>query len=210
MTADLATAGGASVARANTGEIELQPGTVEIPLEFHGRELGYMADGPYQLVSLLFTQLSGSETTVAMIHEPMYTTQAYSRYDWPRKNAILLAGVTEQGIDTNGNGLYEYLEITIPVDVLEEGAYYASGYLEPKFLDADFFHPSTTGEAIPLKQGRNELVLRFDGTMISASGKDGPYKVTELSITGAIGGWSDYGMYTVIETRPYKSTDFER
>jgi hypothetical protein len=162
-------------------EYTLAAGLTELPLDFAGEAIGAaVADGPYRLQDLALAQVSGEE--LAQDFQPQaYTTAPYSRYSWQRDNLVLRGPATDQGIDTNGNGRYEYLDVRLPVDVRGAGVYSASVNL----LTADGTFVTTANlPGLALTQGSTTLVVRFDGGAIGASGADGPYRVDDLTLWG--------------------------
>ncbi|MFL5734148.1 MAG: alpha/beta fold hydrolase, partial [Chloroflexia bacterium] len=204
LSGELSTTGGALLATA-TGSYTLTAGTAQLPLLFSGSDIGAgVADGPYRLTNLYFTRVLSDDLLLASL-PAAYTTVAYSRFDWPRGDAALAAPPTDQGIDTNANGHYEYLEVTIPLDIKTAGVYSGSlNLMTPSGLPAG----STSFSNLTLSQGRNNVVVRFDSGPIRATAEGGPYKVTDLVI------YSASGTATTIApvepaTQAYHNTDFE-
>lgn len=108
-------------------------------------------------------------------------------------------------MDTNSNGLYDYLEVSIPVDVRDPGVYNAS--LNPMAPDGTTI-TSTTVANTNLVQGANTLVMRFDGTEIRTRGVAGPYKVEHLLVWK--GSDTPTAIWSVLpQTQAYRSTDFD-
>src|SRR5207302_1924321 len=104
----------------------LTAGTAQLPLTFAGADIGAgVADGPYRLTDLQFTRILSDELLLDSV-PVAYTTAPYSRYDWPRPNVALGGVPSDQGIDTNANGYYDYLQVTLPLDVKSAGVYSGS------------------------------------------------------------------------------------
>jgi len=73
---------------------------------------------------------------------------------------IFLKGGTDQGTDTNGNGLFDRLDINLDVDVIADGLYSWSGRLvDQNGTELGF----TTGSA-SFTRGINIATFSFDGT----------------------------------------------
>ncbi len=185
-------------------QVNLVPGSRAITLAFDGVEIGRAgADGPYQLRSLYFSRIVSDEIGLALI-PVAYTTTAYSRYAWERSNGVLTGPTTEHAVDTNGNGLYDYLAVTTTLDLRTAGSYTASLNL----LTADKRMVAAANlPNLSLVQGRNQVVVRFEGGQIRASGLDGPYRVGDLVL------WSRQPDSSVAEvlsaTAAYRANQFE-
>jgi pimeloyl-ACP methyl ester carboxylesterase len=189
----------------STGVYTPTVGTVELPLSFPGRAIGAGGvDGPYQLRDLYFAQVISDELTVAAM--PIaYTTTTYSRYAWVRAEVVQAGLATDRGLDMNNNGRYDYLEVTVPLDVRTTGTYNARlNLLAPDgntITSADLPNLAFT-------QGTNAVTVRFSGPAIWASGKNGPYQVTDLLIWQS--GQNPSTISSVLaQTTAYNSTDFE-
>lgn len=109
---------------------------------------------------------------------------------------------TEEGIDTDGNGLYEYIKANISINVSESGNYsilssllpinstqdsndaihftdtIATGYLQPDDPDADWYFYTFFGKTKYLNIGENKITLYYSGNYIYNSQIDGPYKIS--------------------------------
>ena len=182
-------------------------GTVQLPLRFNGSDIGSgSADGPYQLVNLTVAQIISDELTVAAV-PAAYTTNAYSRYAWVRPNVVQTGPATDQGVDLNSNGLFDALAVTIPLDVRSAGYYNASLNL----LAGDGTTITTAQVSSQyLDQGANTLTMRFDGPTIQRTGKDGPYRATDLLIMQSSGVRDPSTVLLVLEqSQPYRATDFD-
>lgn len=99
---------------------------------------------------------------------------------------------TDQGVDTDANGLYESLAIDVPVNVAAAGDYTATGVLQ---LDAQ--HVVSAAEVLTFGAGPGTLRLRFPGPAIQSSGVNGAYTLTSLIVTDAD------GTPTAVRTAPY-------
>jgi hypothetical protein len=111
--------------------------------------------------------------------------------------------MTERGIDTNANGLFDLLETTFQVDTLRAGSYTWTGTLR-----------STDGNPLSVASGQGTLAtgittlgFTFDGKAIGASGVDGPYGLFDVAIYGPPGAAALMG--EVGNTQPYTASQFE-
>jgi hypothetical protein len=204
LSGHLTTTDGREVAQAS-GLYTPTLGTVQLPLTFPGSDIGAAAtDGPYQLRDLHFSQIISEELTVASL--PLaYTTTNYTRYNWSRGNVIQAGTAIDRGVDTNNNGLYDYLEVSVPLDVRTAGVYGAS--LNLIAFDGSLVAASIT-QGLSLAQGANTLVMQFSGSDIRASGVNGPYRVEDLTLWNPAGS-STYIASVLPQTQTYNSLSFE-
>ncbi len=83
------------------------------------------------------------------------------------------------GIDTNGDGLYEYLGIQVGVHIPFSATYVLQGIL----VDATGAEISWTQSSVDLQEGAHFIPLYFDGAAIGGRGVDGPYTLTRLTLS---------------------------
>lgn len=117
-------------------------------------------------------------------------------------SSIRIGEPTEVGIDTDANGKFEYLDISIPVELLISG-YYQWG---AKLVDINGIELNISMNTGDFTAGSSILTLRFDGTAIGSSGVDGPYYVSELSVFEASQGLF---LENVLTTTTYTASQFE-
>lgn len=191
-----------STSIVHTGNIffALTPGTHTLNLRFPG-------------LPILRSGLSGPyEGVVSIVNDPgghniggfEFMTRAYRS---TRFSGLLeLDGrFNDQGIDTNGNGLFDILRIEFGAEISKEGIYLVSGALrnpsEPRFVFTDDVQ-------MTLNRGPQMLTLEFSGALIRDQELDGPYQV-EISLR-------DPATYDELDrvllgrkTASYRTTDFE-
>ena len=86
---------------------------------------------------------------------------------------------TDRIVDEDLDGLYDYLEIDVPVNVTESGNYRINASLESS--NGEFIsQTSTLADALP--SGAQTVTLRFPGADIGNYGLDGPYAIGALSV----------------------------
>ena len=205
VSGHLFTIGGQEIA-GSTALYTVTTGTQDLPLSFDGGEISVsMADGPYQLRDLTFTQILSDELTVGSV-PVAYTTNPYSRYSWSRASVVKWGEGSAAGVDTDGNGLYEWLQVSVPVDVREAGVYSAS--LNLAGPDGVVI-VTTVADGLYYGQGYNEVVARFSGPAIRAAGLDGPYTMQDMVIwRGEESGSHIEGQ--IAQSEAYQSTSFEK
>lgn len=102
----------------------------------------------------------------------------------PNPRSASLNGIySDQALDLNGNGLFDVLSINAGVNVIVAGHYSLSGNLRDaagKLIASAFY--ASLGQA-PLAAGARTLNLSFDGRQINSSGSNGPYKLTDVTLT---------------------------
>lgn len=138
-------------------------------------------------------------------------------------NGIIGAVTKERTIDTNGDGQYEQLALTLNLATLSPGKYWVMGH-----LSAD--QNETTDQALRLSGGlvsvalaeveitaaSQDVDLVFDGIDISSKRTDGPYRLRGVWVTAAETPGPEEFMNEslaykgdVYRTAPYKSDDFQ-
>ena len=114
---------------------------------------------------------------------------------------------SDQGTDINGNGKYEYLDITatVNVDPGNSGNFNMNGVLK----SASGLELAWTSNQVYLNSGANEVLLRFDGTAINSFGIDGRYLLKNTTVyqinNSSINGW----IVDAYTTKHYNYTDFD-
>jgi len=141
----------------------LIPGTQTINFQFKGEDIfGKGIDGPYRFMAKidkngLIDEFSG------------YTgTYTYTQFDVP---GLFTGTYTDYGIDTNNNGLYDWLVIEPEVLIPEDGCYQISSNLYDQYGQS--FAWSCNG--MEFSQGTHTLQINFSGRDIYSSRIDGPY-----------------------------------
>ncbi len=167
------------------------------------------ADGPYTVnyVELFFD--NGTHTADDYLEYP-YTTGVYSYTDFDSPGSTTddpyLTGMfAEYGIDTNGNGKYEFLAIDVEFNATLTGTYdvYAGDLIGE---NSTYIYTSNTTEFEVLIPGIYTVAVYLDGREIYASGANGPYTVWTASIQ--LGTKYDSEFIPIV-TRYYDYTDFE-
>ena len=131
----------------------------------------------------------------------LYTTQSYSPLQF---DSFVETGLfAEQAIDTNSNGLYDFLTVSSTIEVPEANAYCVSGTL----TDSLGTVIATSWSLVDLDAGGNPISMPFKGTEIQKAGIDGPYS---LNFCVSIG--NDVVLLDslqIYQTSAYSYTEFE-
>ncbi|XXY45100.1 CARDB domain-containing protein [Sorangium sp. So ce269] len=89
-------------------------------------------------------------------------------------------GLAAAGIDDDGDGLYDWLEVSVPVEVTTPGDYLVHARLGNH--DRTALVAEARGATVPLQAGQQTVTARFWGPAIRMSGHDGPYTLDGLSL----------------------------
>jgi hypothetical protein len=191
----------------NTHQASLQQDLVvgdnTVALVFKGSALYHnRTDGPYVISSLRIAQESDIDLLPTEDLTDAYTTGRYA-YTAFEHELIQLTGTGQaNGVDSNGNGLFDSLDIAVDVDLAQAGYYQWSGQLTDRTGTAlGFFSGASYMQA-----GPNTLYFNFDGEAIGKNGEDGPYYVTDLL---AFGGGASLVAEQVFTAEPFLASQFE-
>ena len=110
---------------------------------------------------------------------PFSRTYFYTEFDAP--GAKLTGVICDKGVDTDGDGFFNFLEIGVEIDVTEAGDYKVQAY----GLLGEFGYISVgDSQSSFLNVGIQVIYLRFDGTTIYSSGLN-PTSVSSISLYSA-------------------------
>ena len=175
-------------------------------LAFQGRSLRWQrANGPYQV---RFLEVLDAALNRVLLVESAYTTAAYTASQFQGANAagtatIDPAGYSDQGLDVNGDGKFEYLRVALQVNATTAGAYHLEAALQ---ANARTTLVSAEND-FALVSGNNAMTLDFPGGALSANGANGPYQVAAVTLLDSAGNVVDY-QKLAHATQAYAYTDF--
>jgi hypothetical protein len=135
-----------------------------------------------------------------------FSREAYTQFAISQSRSSLPGGISDSGRDTNGNGRFDHLVVTVPVDATHAGRYVLVGTLHDQFGQ----ELTASAEAV-LTPGLHELELLFDGALIFRNAVDGPYSLVSLRLAEDLNGQ----ILPVVEQQPayqttaYRYTQFE-
>lgn len=159
----------------------LAVGATTLALDFDGQSLFRTGvDGPYE-ISLRLVEESELEILPVDERPNAHQTASYSFRAFQHAALSLNGDGGAQGVDLDGNGRFDLLNVAVGVEVLRGGFYQWSGRLTDRNGKELGFN-SRTGFLAP---GANALTFTFDGRAIGANGVDGPYFVRGLLVFGA-------------------------
>ncbi len=156
--------------------VDKRTGMGVVELRFDGGGLARLGvDGPYN-VSIRVALATGGELFATHITRP-YSSKSFEEAPPP----IELTGRgRDGGIDRDGDGLFDALEVTLKAEVMVGGAYLVKGVVDRTALGA--LEPELQPQARALEHlpsnTSTELTLVFDGASIAALALDGPYHIS--------------------------------
>lgn len=187
-------------------QITLPAGSITTLLEFPGPAIHALGlDGPYTVDVLILDPATLEE--LDRVRLP-FTTAAYSADQFDPFGAssqlIALTGnSSDSGVDSDGNGLFDELHVSVEVDLARTDFYEWSARL----VDRNGTEIGFDTRRATLSAGVTSIPFVFDGEAIGKNGVDGPYFVKSLLIFGRSG--ANLVSLDVAETRPYPVTGFE-
>lgn len=163
---------GAEVTSDLDGEIDLVAGSQPLKLRFGGIYIYEAARwGPYTLhVTVVHDTTT---TTIELDDAKLGETAAYDYMQFQHDRiAFDPKSIVATPIDTNGDGLYEELDLTGTVTVEAPGLYQINTSL---YADKPWEFIAMASTSAHLTEGSNTFRLVFKGADIAKSGRDGPY-----------------------------------
>jgi hypothetical protein len=166
---------------AVTVRADLAKGANTVRLPFGGLQISAAkVDGPYVLKYLSITDVEdpGPDEFAnnSLGHwSSLYTTAAYRAVDFQNQGAALSGAVTEQGLDADGDGLYEALTLNVGLNIFTPGMYMVQGDLYDS-MERFVAQDTWTGTD-------STASLRFEGL----AGTRGPYTLEEIYLLKADG-----------------------
>ena len=168
--------------------LKLSQGLSTLSVSFSEKDIKkYLnGDGPYEISDVRLIRNANADLTqrtrMADRRADLGFTQAYQLQQLQRPLTVILDGVTESAVDTNGNGKFDVLRVVFQVDILQTGTYTWSGSVRQPDNRQAIATASSSGTLNDI--GLNNLSLSFKGTAIGASGFNGPYIIGDFGIYG--------------------------
>lgn len=174
-----------------SAQLDAGPGTHTVTLDFSGEQIFRSGeDGPYEMVLFLLSPTG---------FEPgSFATPAYDHTLFGELPGSL-QGVSESAVDTDGDGVFEAIEVYVQVWVRTATPLQVRGNLSKGA--ASLADAGALTDTVP---GLQEVVLTFPGGALNRSGEDGPYDGT-INLTDAAGNTLESLTFT---TDPYGSGSF--
>jgi hypothetical protein len=184
VTAWLADATGTEYLWASTSQ-QLAPGTHTVELLFDGTLISEMGiDGPYT-ISWIEMRAGPRGITVETVSNAL-VTGPYQYTQFALQPVQFTNTFSDTGIDIDGNGLYEKIQVTVGLNVQETGTYTITGELEGSTPI------SVADNTLALEPSVQNITLEFDTSIISQAHYDGPLYLKRLRIEDAAGNRLDF------------------
>ena len=202
----------ASLYDANGNEIQgtiitqtLTTGENAFRLEFSGPAIhDNGVDGPFYL-----RYVALRESEYLDYSEDAFATSAYSftEFEAPLVPAVALTGVySDSAVDSDDNGLYNYLDVNVEILVVTSGTYDLNARLmdglgrEIAWADTS----ATISAEVP-----QTLTLRYDGAAIGANAVNGPFVLQDVHVYDHDDVTRSDTAYQPYQTPSYQATQFE-
>jgi len=175
----------------NQSVMDLPVGVTSISLEFPGWAIRRgQTDGPYAVVLSLY------HFSTSYFWTRNYSTAPYAWRSFEYK-AEFVNGFSAQGIDADGDGWFNYLEVSGTLDVAEAGRYRVEGALRDS-TGMTWIAGARNVTQWPV--GTGQFRMWFDGNAIRQRAIDGPYNVSlELM---------DPGQYWTLQQKTFITQSF--
>jgi hypothetical protein len=117
----------------------------------------------------------------------------------------IVGNYRDQAVDTNGDGLFDNLTLSVEVEVRALGRYNLNGRL----LDSEgtLLEWTSVGEVL-LDRGVHPLNLAFKSAPLRSNGRDGPYTLDSLSFYRTNASTEMDVRYNAYQTYPYQAKSF--
>lgn len=142
-------------------------------------ELG--VNGPYAVEEVRFLIVTADDLLPADIRYDLGNTAAYDISRFQHDRLRLSGNGRAVGVDLNGNGLFDQLNVTIEVLADFAGSYSYSATLR----DVNGTELGFRASSRFLNAGATQLTFTFPGSVIGKNGVDGPYYLSDLLMFGA-------------------------
>ena len=191
-----------NVVHANASA-SLTPGIATVAVNFDGETIFQNGiDGPYTLRIIRIAEEAGLAILPVDDLTDAHQTPAYGFIEFQHAPIGLTGNGSSAGRDTNANGKFDFLDVSIEVLVDKAGFYSWSARL----VDVDGTELGFANRSGFFEAGANSFTLSFLGESIGANAIDGPYFVTDLL---AFGGGSSLGAAHAFTTDPFLASEFE-
>jgi pimeloyl-ACP methyl ester carboxylesterase len=180
-----------------------QTGISTVQLRFDGKTIAeHGVNGPYQLNSLVLRRSLDTNYATVDYREDAYTTNAYQVDDFQGALIKLISVDSGEGVDSDGDGFFNYLVIQVEVDVVIPGTYQTNARL----VTQNGTEIDWTSETQSLGPGPGVISLTFDGQKIRQTAENGPYILKDFVIAGQ---GTSLSLVEVSDTEAFNFDEFE-
>lgn len=168
-----------------------------VTIRFRGSDIfDSQIDGPYQVTLRLF------DDTLTFLEGDSYLTVPFSYVEFGPIFAFVPPH-TDVGLDTDGNGRFNFIQVNISANVSQAGTFVLFGVI----YGSDLIDVKI--RVLNLPAGDHIIPLNFSGVGAFIRGDDGPYTVFLQASLGVLGSGSAFQDDDVYFTNSYFFTDFE-
>ena len=185
-----------------SGSIDLtSTGKMNVTFEFNGLALyqtGFVNE--YLLLKYFnadFYHNDGTSSDYGELAESYLSTRAYNYTEFEGPGASLTDNFVASGLDTDSDGLYNYLVVSVEINVIKEGQYYISSWIDIASTGSDIAYASNSGY---LNVGVQWMTLEYSGDAFFRSGVNEEIKLEYLSIRDSTGFTLDYNNTATLGT----------
>lgn len=163
-------------------------GTQVLTLQYPGLDF-YLhgVDGPYAVDLRLYDDFG------SFLDADTYTTRPYAYKEFDPPPILFAPPHSDRGVDADipPDGLYDWLVVSVALEVNEPGAYILQAYM---YGPGGFQFLGTAGASANLTAGSSVVNLSFSGPLIQRSGVSGNYEVY-MAVYGLDTNVSDFDFY---------------
>jgi len=171
------------------GSIELTSiGKINVTFEFNG--LGLYLNGIINDYLLLknfygyFYHNDGNWADYGELLGSYISSRRYNYTEFEGPGASLTDNFIATGLDTDSDGLYNYLIVSVEINVIKAGNYYISSWIDKASTGADIAYASNSSY---LSVGFQWMTLKYDGSEFFHSGLNESIKFEYLYISDSTG-----------------------
>jgi hypothetical protein len=155
----------------------LNPGNQSMQLQFDGFSIyKHRVNGPYNLSYVI---LCTDNSRLMDAQAEAHVTSAYNYQNFQRPPVVLTGNYSDNAIDLNSDGVYEYLRVNVEVIVANSGTYALNARLMDK--DENEIVWASTTAWLPADQAQT-MQLNFNGSSIYNHGVNGPYYLRDVYV----------------------------
>ena len=163
--------------------LELAAGNVSPEVLFSTQNIKQYigVNGPYKVLETRLEFFGMNPPATADAAFDLGDTAAYMLNQLQRKKIEFIGtGSKAEGSDSDNNGKFDFLDVSLPVDFLNRGNYSWSARL----VDQNGTEVALASGNDSFEAGTAMLLLRFNGPEINANGVDGPFFVRNFIVFG--------------------------
>lgn len=188
------------------GATELNVGMATIGADLLARSIRETGEsGPYTITDVFLLRLSGAGAVVSDSRRGLSIATVPFVIDELEHDPIELTGLnSDVGIDADGDGDFDVLQVRLGVNVVQPGIYaYSVRLMDPCNEEIEFIAGT---QGFPSGAIPERLALEFEGARIGSLGSDGPYVLRDLLLLGPGGSLSSLEVH---RTFSYLASEFD-